>query len=94
MGMIAQKIGDKTGEMCGIAIVREDEDIMLITSEGTIIRTPVAGVPVYGRSASGVIMMRLADGHKLVNFTAMAKEEEAPEGDLEEAEEASAEAEE
>ena len=94
MGMIAQKIGDKTGEMCGIAIVKEDEDIMLITSEGTIIRTPVAGVPVYGRSASGVIMMRLADGHKLVNFTAMAKEEEAPEGDLEEAEEASAEAEE
>ena len=68
---------------------------MLITSEGTIIRTPVAGVPVYGRSASGVIMMRLADGHKLVNFTAMAKEEEADESaDLEEAEEASAEAEE
>jgi DNA gyrase subunit A len=97
MGMIAQKIGDKTGEMCGIAIVREEEDIMLITSEGTIIRTPVAGVPVYGRSASGVIMMRLADGHKLVNFTAMAKEEEdgdAPAGELDEAEEASAEAEE
>jgi len=87
MGMIAQKIGEKTGEMCGIAIVKEDEDIMLITSEGTIIRTPVAGVPVYGRSASGVIMMRLADGHKLVNFTAMAKEDgEAPAGELDEVE--------
>ncbi|MBQ4097331.1 MAG: DNA gyrase subunit A [Clostridia bacterium] len=94
MGMIAQKIGEKTGEMCGIAIVKEDEDIMLITSEGTIIRTPVAGVPVYGRSASGVIMMRLADGHKLVNFTSMPKEDgEAPEGELDEAE-AEAEAEE
>ncbi len=87
MGMIAQKIGEKTGEMCGIAIVKEDEDIMLITSEGTIIRTPVAGVPVYGRSASGVIMMRLADGHKLVNFTSMPKEDgEAPEGELDETE--------
>ncbi|MBP3367875.1 MAG: DNA gyrase subunit A, partial [Clostridia bacterium] len=87
MGMIAQKIGEKTGEMCGIAIVKEDEDIMLITSEGTIIRTPVAGVPVYGRSASGVIMMRLADGHKLVNFTSMPKEDgEAPAGELDETE--------
>ncbi len=85
MGMIAQKISERTGEMCGIAVVQADEDILMITDDGTMIRTPVDGVPVYGRAASGVIMMRLADGKKLVNFTAMQKEE--TEGDSSEEEE-------
>ncbi len=84
MGMIAQKIGDRTGDMCGIAIVQSDEDILMITDDGTMIRTPVDGVPVYGRAASGVIMMRLADGKKLVNFTAMQKEDEEASEEAEE----------
>ena len=75
-GMIVQKLNDKTGELCGIAIVKDDEDLLMITDDGTIIRTPADGIPVYGRSASGVIMMKLGEGKTLVNFTVMEKAEE------------------
>ena len=78
-GMIVQKLNDKTGELCGIAIVKADEDLLMITDDGTIIRTPADGIPVYGRSASGVIMMKLGDGKTLVNFTVMEKAEEKEE---------------
>ena len=42
---------------------------MMITDSGTIIRTPVSGVPSRSRSAGGVIVMRLGEEQKLVNFT-------------------------
>ena len=78
-GMIVQRLTEKTGELCGIAIVHENEDLLMITNDGTIIRTPADGIPMYGRSASGVIMMKLGDGKTLVNFTVMEKEEEKSE---------------
>ena len=88
MGVIAQKITDKTGLLCGIAVVKADEDIMMITNDGTIIRTPADGIPLYGRPAAGVIVMKLSDGAKLVNFalTEKEKEEEAPAAETEAAE--------
>ena len=75
-GVCAHNISDKTGLLTGIASVSEDDDIMLITDQGQIVRTPVSGIPVYSRSASGVIVMRLADGQSVVNFTKVAKEAE------------------
>ena len=48
----------------------------MITDSATKIRTPVEGIPTYTRSAGGVIVMRLAEGQTLVNFTKVAKEEE------------------
>lgn len=79
-GMIVQKLTEKTGELCGIAIVKETEDLLMITNDGTIIRTPADGIPMYGRAASGVIMMKLGEGKTLVNFTVMdkQKDEESP----------------
>ncbi len=73
-GVCAHNISDKTGLLTGIASVSEDDDIMLITDQGQIVRTPVSGIPVYSRSASGVIVMRLSDGQSVVNFTKVAKE--------------------
>ncbi len=90
-GMIVQKLTEKTGQLCGISIVRPDEDLLMITNDGVIIRTPADGIPMYGRGASGVIMMKLGSGKTLVNFTVMekAKEESEDESeDLEEFEEA------
>ena len=49
---------------------------MLITNEGTIIRIPVAGIPTYSRAAGGVIVMRLSESAKIVNFAKVAKAEE------------------
>jgi len=74
-GVICHNINDKTGALCGIAAVSEDEDLMLITNEGTIIRTPVTGIPVYGRNTAGVRVMRLADDSSIVNFTSVEHEE-------------------
>ena len=48
----------------------------MITNEGTIIRTHADGIPMYQRSAAGVIMMKLSDGSKLVNFAVSERESE------------------
>lgn len=78
-GMIIQKLTDKTGEICSVAICREDEDVLMITNDGTMIRTPIEGIPVYGRAAAGVKVMRLGEDSRIVNFTVMEKEEEEEE---------------
>ena len=76
MGMILQNVTDKTGRLAGVSIVTETQDILMITNDGTMIRTPADGVPMYGRSASGVIVMRLSEGSSLVNFALTEKESE------------------
>ena len=81
-GVSCQKISSKTGTLCGIAAVLETDDIMLITNEGTLIRTRVAQIPEYSRTASGVIIMRTGDA-RIVNFSRVepdADDADAPEG--------------
>ena len=75
-GIIAHKLSDKTGLLAGIATVGEEDDIMIITNDGTIIRTSVADVPVYGSNTSGVIVMRLDEGATIVNFASVKSEAE------------------
>ena len=76
MGVAAHKMTDKTGKLASIAAVKEDDDIMLITNEGTVIRTHVDSIPVHGRATGGVIVMRLSDEAKIVTFARIPKEEE------------------
>ena len=83
-GVVCHKLGEKTGMLCGIATVSDDDDLMMITDSGTIIRTPVAGIPTYSRSAGGVIVMRLGEGQKLVNFTSVPHEEQLPDEEISE----------
>ena len=78
LGVTCHNISEKTGKLCGIATVSEDEDLMLITDGGTIIRIRVADIPTYSRTAGGVIVMRAGD-QKVVNFTHVEKEEESDE---------------
>ncbi len=70
-GIICHGISDKTGELAGIRLVKESDEIMLITDGGIIIRTRVGEIPVYGRSASGVIVMRLEEGSSVMRFAAV-----------------------
>ena len=84
VGVQCHSISEKTGRLCGIASVSDDDDLMMITDGGTIIRTHVSDVPTYSRTAGGVIMMRLSDGQTLVNFTVAKK---ADEEEIEEIEE-------
>ena len=74
-GVVCHKISEKTGQLCGIKTVAEDDDLMMITNSGTIIRTPVADVPTYSRGAGGVIVMRLSEGQSIANFTSVPHEE-------------------
>jgi DNA gyrase subunit A len=74
-GICCHKISERTGLLAGVASVAADDDLMLITDQGTLIRTPVANINTYSRTASGVIVMRLGDDAKVVNFTKIAREE-------------------
>lgn len=76
MGVRCQAVTAKTGSLAGIALVEESDDIMMITDGGMIVRTAVSEIPVYSRAAGGVIVMRLADGSKLVSFDVTGKVKE------------------
>ena len=75
MGMIAHNLTEKTGKLVNIAMVGGDEDILMITDDGTMIRTPAEGISIMGRSASGVIVMRTGDA-VIANFAVTEKEPE------------------
>ena len=78
-GMICHKLNEKTGSLVGLELVREDDDCMLITDGGVIIRTAVSEIPVYGRAASGVIVMRTAENTRVAGFTVVRNvKEETP----------------
>ena len=78
-GVSCQNINEKTGKLSAIITVADDDDIMLITNEGVIIRTSVSGINVYSRTATGVIVMRLADGAYINNVARLEKDEEIEE---------------
>ena len=75
MGVKCHNITEKTGDLVSIATVSETDDLIMITDQGQMIRTPVLGIPVYSRSAGGVIVMRLGENQKIVNFTKVPREE-------------------
>ncbi len=75
-GVTCHKLSDKTGKLASIASVEEDDDLMIITNDGTIIRTPVSGIPTYSRTAGGVIVMRLSEGASIMTFTKVKSEKE------------------
>ena len=75
-GVTCHNITEKTGRLAGIATVSEDDDLMLITDGGTIIRVPVSDIPTYSRTAGGVIVMRASGEQKVVNFTTVPHSEE------------------
>ncbi len=86
-GLCCHKIGEKTGALAGIRIVPENYEIMLITDGGVIIRTRVSEIPVYGRSASGVRVMRLDGESRVVRFAVVDPAAEAEEQNSAEAHE-------
>ena len=65
-GIITHELTEKTGALVELRMVEPDEDIMLITSDGVIIRTPVEDIRLAGRATQGVIIMRVAEDVKVV----------------------------
>lgn len=75
-GIITHELTEKTGELVDIQVVNDDDDVMLITSDGVIIRIPVAQIRIAGRATQGVIAMRVAEGVKVVCAAAVPAEAE------------------
>ena len=74
-GVITYKITPKTGKIVGVKLATSDEDVMLITDKGTIIRLNVDEVSVLGRATQGVTLMRTNDGGKVVSIETIEPEE-------------------
>src|SRR5205823_8701994 len=68
-GVIANSLNAETGDVAAIRIVgREDEEMMLITQEGTILRTEVSSVNRYRRASLGVTVMKPTEGDRIVSI--------------------------
>ncbi len=78
-GTTTYKISEETGNVSGFGLVTDDEDIIIMTSEGIIIRVNTQEISTLKRVTKGVRLMRLADGVKIVSAAAVAREEEEAE---------------
>jgi DNA gyrase subunit A len=67
-GVIAIKTSERNGEVVGAIQVAEDDDVMLISNRGTLIRTPVKDISVVSRNTQGVSLIRLGEGEQLVGL--------------------------
>ena len=74
-GVITYKVTPKTGNIVGIRIANGDEDVMMITDKGTIIRLKVEEISILGRATQGVTLMRTNDGGKVVSIELIQPEE-------------------
>ena len=80
-GVLTYKITEKTGKLAGVVSAADDEDVMLITSEGVVIRMHVDGISKFGRQTQGVRVVKMEEGTSVVSvaLTERYKEEEMPE---------------
>lgn len=74
-GILTYKITAKTGNIVGIRVAKDNEDVMIITENGTIIRLEVKDINVLGRTTQGVTLMRTNEG-KVVSIETISPEEE------------------
>ncbi len=72
-GIITMKVTDKTGTVVGVRMVKDDDDLMLITDGGKVIRTPLKGISVIGRNTQGVRLIELSEGEKVVGVATLAE---------------------
>lgn len=78
-GVITYKITSKTGDIVGVRIANENQDVMMITDKGTLIRIGVKEVSILGRATQGVTLMRTNDGGKVVSIETISDEEKLEE---------------
>ena len=67
-GILTYRVTQRTGCLAGMLLVSEDDDIMLISNDGTIIRMNVSEISVLGRATQGVTLMRMKEGHFVVGI--------------------------
>ena len=75
-GLKGYQVTEKTGPIAGVKVVSGEEDILIISDDGVIIRMPVKDINSYSRTAQGVILMRLQEGVKVISIARTEREEE------------------
>jgi len=85
-GIITLKRAEKTGDVVALKEVLPDDELMMITKKGIMIRVPVEGIRISGRNTQGVKVMNLIAGDLVVDVARVVKEEEGGEGEEEEEE--------
>ena len=78
-GIRAMNLTDKTGDLAALLLVNPEEDLLLITDDGTIIRTAVDDIRFCGRNTQGVRVMKLAEGSQVIGVARADKDEETDE---------------
>ena len=81
LGVISHDVTEKTGFVAGIRVIGEDEDLLLITSDGQIIRMGVADIRICGRASQGVILMR--SDSEVIDIASVAREDDEEDGEAE-----------
>ena len=80
-GLKGYNVTEKTGEVVGVKVVSDADDVLVINDAGVIIRMAVSGISTYSRAAQGVKIMNLEEGVKVISFARTEhEEEEAEEG--------------
>jgi len=75
-GIINIKISERNGEVIGIRQVLEEDELMIVSSDGTLIRLRVKGISVIGRNTQGVTLIDLREGDRVVGIAKLEEKEE------------------
>jgi len=75
-GVVSIQVNERNGDVIGAALVGEDDEIMLISDGGTLVRTRVSEISVLGRNTQGVRLIGLSKGEKLVGVEPIVEEQE------------------
>lgn len=78
-GVITMKVNDRNGRLVGTRLVHDDDQLMLITDQGQILRTRVGEISTYGRNTQGVKVMVTDDSEKVVSMARLAETDEEDE---------------
>ena len=73
-GVIAMQTSERNGQLIGAAQVSDEDQVMLITNKGMLVRTKVSEINVIGRNTQGVTVIKLKEGEKLVNLAPISEE--------------------
>jgi DNA gyrase subunit A len=82
------KRADKTGDIVALKEVLPDDELMMITKKGIMIRVPVEGIRISGRNTQGVKIMNLTAGDLVVDVARVVKEDEGDNGEDEDGDDA------
>src|SRR5262245_19398988 len=83
LGVKTVQLTEARGQLAGALVVREGDQVMLITTGGTVIKVPADGIKQSGRSTQGVIVMRLREGEQVSTLTRVVEQDEAENGEAE-----------